>query len=75
MSVFFFVDIILPWRGRGRPCRVPVDEEAASTPHAPLPQGDLLVLLEFSIPSMPQIGFFLPMIPKASQDFTTYWYV
>ena len=46
-----------------RPHRAPVDEEATSAPHAPSPQGDPLVPLEFLVPPMPQVEFFPPMTP------------
>ena len=29
-----------PQKGRNRPRKVPMDEEATSVPHAPHPQGD-----------------------------------
>ena len=49
-------------------------EEAASAPHAPLPQGDPQTPPKFSIPPMPQAGFFPSMSPEAFQAFTNYWY-
>ena len=53
-----------PWGGRGKPRKILVDEEVASTPHAPPSQGDLLIPPEFSIPLMPQAKLFPLMTPK-----------
>ena len=65
---------MLPRRVHGRPRKVPVDEEDASATHALPLQDDPQIPPEFSIPPMPQAGFFLPMTFKAFQVFTTYWY-
>ena len=70
----FYVDIMPPWRGHGRPRRVPMDEEDASAPHTPLPQCDPSILLEFSILFIPQAGLYPPMTFEAFQAFTIYWY-
>ena len=53
-----FVDIMSPRRGRGRPRRMHVDEEASLAFHAPLPQDDPSIPPEFLIPPMPQTRFF-----------------
>ena len=69
-----FVDTILPWKGRDRPHRITMDEEATLAPHVPLLQGDPPVPLEFLVPPIPQVGHFPPMSPEAFQAFITYWY-
>ena len=51
-----------------------MDEEAASTPHAPPPQGNPQTPPEFSIPPIPQTGFFPQITLEAFQAFTNYWY-
>ena len=61
-------------RGRGRPRRNPIDEEAASTPHNPQPQSKPQEQLEFQVPSMPQPGFFPPMTREACQTYMNFWY-
>ena len=50
-----------PRRGRDRLRRVLVNEEAASA-------------LKFQVPPIPQPGFFPPMILKAFQAYTNFWY-
>ena len=60
-----------PRRGRSKPRRVLVDEEAASAP--PL-QGELQAPQEFQVPPMPQLGFFPPMTLEAFQAYTNFWY-
>ena len=35
--IFFFVDIMPPRKGRGKPHNIPMDEEVASATHAPFP--------------------------------------
>ena len=64
-----------PRRGRGRPRRGQVDEEAASAPHnppppSPEPQGPP----GFQVPPMPQPRFFPPMTPEAYQTYLNFWY-
>ena len=51
-----------------------MDEEAASTYHAPHPQHDPPIPLKFSIPLLPHAGFFPFMSLEAFQAFTAYWY-
>ena len=63
-----------PWKGRGRPCRLPVDEEAVSVPHALSPQGDPLFLPKVLVPPIPQVEFFPSMTLEAFQAYTNYWY-
>ena len=65
---------IPPRRGHDRPCRAPVDEEAASTPHSPPPQAKLQVQYEFQVSLMPQLEFFSPITPKAYQAYMNFWY-
>ena len=48
-----FVDNMPSHRGRGKPRRVPMDEEAALAPHDPPPQGDPQAQPKFLIPPMP----------------------
>ena len=62
-------------RGRGRPRRGQVDEEAASAPHnspplPPEPQGQP----GFQVLPMPQSGSFPPMTPEAYQAYMDFWY-
>ena len=47
-----------PQRGRGRPRRMHVDEEAALAPHAFPLQSDLKVPLEFQVLSVSQVKLF-----------------
>ena len=60
-------------RGRGRPRRGQVDEEAISAPNnpPPEPQGQS----GFQVPPMPQPGFFPPMTLEAYQTYMNFWYV
>ena len=63
-----------PQKGYNRPRMVLMDEEATSASHAPFPQGDPQFPPKFSIPPMPQAGFFPPMTSEAFQAFTNCWY-
>ena len=61
-------------RGRGRPRRGQIDEEAASTPHnppppPPKPQGQP----GFQVPPMPQPELFSPMTPEVYQAYMNFW--
>ena len=51
-----------------------MDEEAASVPHAPLPQSDPQFPSEFQVPLMPQPRFFPPITIEAFQAYTKIWY-
>ena len=62
-------------RGRDRPRRGQIGEEAASAPHNPPPpspehQGQT----GFQVPPMPQSGFFPPMTLEAYQAYVNFWY-
>ena len=62
-------------RGRDRPRRDQVDEEAASAPHnpplsPPKPQRQP----SFQVPPMPQPRLFSPMTPEAYQAYMNFWY-
>ena len=69
-------------RGRGRPRRVPVDEEATSTHQVPQSQNEPQVppgfepqaSQGFPTPSMPQPRFFPPMTPETYQTYANFWY-
>ena len=64
---------IPPRRGRGQPRRVPVDKEATFASHIPdsqekpqaFPRFEPQAPQGFSVPPMPQPGFFSPIIPEA----------
>ena len=58
-----------PRKGRGRPRRVPMDEETTSTPQAPYPHDEPQVLLGFQVLTLPQPDFFLSMTSEV--DLTT----
>ena len=63
-----------PRRGRGRPRRGRVDEEAASAPHNPPPPPEFQGSPGFQVSLMPQPGFFPPMTPEAYQAYMNFWY-
>ena len=51
-----------------------MDEEVASAPHVPLPQGEPQAPPEFQVLPIPQPGFFPPMTSEAFQTYTNFWY-
>ena len=70
---------IPPPRGRGRPRRVPMDEEATSAPQVPHSQEEPQALLGFEqvlqgfpVPPIPQPSFFPPMTPEAYQAYANF---
>ena len=63
-----------PRRGRDRPRRCQVDEEAASAPHNPPPPPEPQGQSGFQVPPMSQPGFFPPMTLEAYQAYMNFWY-
>ena len=74
VSSFCRMDLPPPRRGRGRPRRGQVNEEAASAPHNPPPPPEPQGSPSFQVLPMPQLGFFPPMTLEAYQAYMNFWY-
>ena len=74
VSSFCRMDSPPPRRGRGRPRRGQVNEEAASAPHNPPPPPKPQGPPGFQVPPVPQSGFFPPMTLEVYQAYMNFWY-